>query len=419
MEVAATNHTRLESEPTYTTSPLLCNSCSTAISVHSSYQCKFCRKCVCYQCFDLATDNEKTCDGCVVSALSVKLGTLSVEGQVYAPQNSSLVSGTTLDIYYLDGFHVTLKYSENLTIQELASTLLPNAKIGLYEVEQEIGTLDEHQLLLPAWTIGAVFDRWLDNEWSSAKLVVPLYHSEWHTPAPDGAKRHPSAVPRDLDIEDELLLAMSEIKRLAHYESSESFKIPSPPIMVSEGTDTQQPGSRKTSPTLPSTPNERHTESTGTETDENVLLTMSEIKRLAHYDHGESFKFPSPPLMVSEGTGTPQLAMHKSCAVGTETSDTAVHCSISIGTETDADEIPVACPPCKEMHSFGTETVAVTSHSRSTGIDSVFLNRTTSSNTISIETHSVGTLMPPCSFANACVNSSFFLCRRQVQTPLI
>lgn len=86
---------------------------------------------------------------------------------------------SVLKVYYLDGYPVSLDVNENFTMKDICTELFHDFKVGLYEVEREIGPMQEHKLLPAEMTVGELISRWKAKHWPDAKLVVPIYLKDW------------------------------------------------------------------------------------------------------------------------------------------------------------------------------------------------------------------------------------------------
>lgn len=93
-------------------------------------------------------------------------------------------------IYYLDGSHLSIQVNASTTIREICLQICLELKLGLYEVEQELGPLNEQKLLPANMTVGELIARWKAMRWPDAKLVAPVYLKDWAYQLSSRALRH-------------------------------------------------------------------------------------------------------------------------------------------------------------------------------------------------------------------------------------
>lgn len=97
---------------------------------------------------------------------------------------------SVLKVYYLDGYPISLDVNENFTIKDICEQLFHDVKVGLYEVEREIGPMQEHKLLPAEMTVGKLIMRWKALNWPDAKLIVPIYLKDWSQKVNHKSVRH-------------------------------------------------------------------------------------------------------------------------------------------------------------------------------------------------------------------------------------
>jgi hypothetical protein len=97
---------------------------------------------------------------------------------------------SVIKIYYLDGCHLSLDVTNETTIKDICSKLSLEVKLGLYEVDQEIGPLTEQMLLPSSMTVEELINRWKLFCWPDAKLVAPVYLKNWAYKQNSRALRH-------------------------------------------------------------------------------------------------------------------------------------------------------------------------------------------------------------------------------------
>eukprot|EP01032_Pedospumella_encystans_P017184 gene17184-19592_t len=89
------------------------------------------------------------------------------------------IAGTSVKVYYLDGYHVSVDVSNETTLKEICERLLHDTRMGLYEVENEFGPSHEQRLLDAELTVGQLATRWKSHKWPHAKLIAPFYLKGW------------------------------------------------------------------------------------------------------------------------------------------------------------------------------------------------------------------------------------------------
>jgi hypothetical protein len=93
-------------------------------------------------------------------------------------ESTSLISDSLLHVFLLDGSYKTIFFDDVTTAAEISSGICYSVKSGLFEVHQDIRDVEQYKLIPANECITNITSRWINSNFNTAKLVIPIYDEQ-------------------------------------------------------------------------------------------------------------------------------------------------------------------------------------------------------------------------------------------------